>query len=461
MLLKKKNIIYGFICSFLVCLIFVSCSKDDGTVDPVDDTGGGDDMPPVGFVGEIDWIKNLGGSEIDDAVAIVKSNDNGYVVLGNTSSIDGDIIDKTTTDSDFWVLKISETGTILWNKTYGGSNNDTATDISTTADGGYIISGGTRSSDGDVTTGNAGFVDYWILKIDATGGKIWDRTFGFSGEDRANKVFQTKDGGYLVSGFFDVTASGGAGNDGRRHAGGEFWTIKLNAAGNYMWRRYYGGFKDDRSYDAVETSDGGYFIIGTTESVDGDVTDNKGSYDFWIVKINANGDRLWSKSYGGSEIDTGYAITATEDGNFMFVGDSRSSDQDITNPKGNADLWVVKFGPSGNIIWQKSLGGSQFDSARSIEALSDGNYLISGATRSNDGDVSTNNGENDAWVLLMNPSGDVIFEKAIGGSNFDFGEDAILGHDNASILLVGNTESNDKDIPGNRGIKDMLVVKLK
>lgn len=460
-----KNIINLLVVSLILSIALISCSKSDNTVDPVDDGGGPvDDSPPVGFQGEIDWILTFGGSNIDQATAIVRSNDNGYVIAGTTSSNDGDIVDKTTTDSDYWILKLSESGTILWNKTFGGSNSDVVSGISNTTDGGYIVSGSSRSNDGDVT-GNEGFWDYWLLKLNANGDKVWDKTFGFLGEDQAQEVFQTKDGGYLVTGFFDVTASGGAGNDGRsngnRHGVGEYWVIKMNASGEYVWRRYFGGTNNDRSYDALETSDGGFLIAGSSESVDFDITDSKGTYDYWVVKLNSFGNKVWTKSYGGSEIENGYSITATNDGNYIFVGDARSTDQDVTNPKGNADLWVVKFNGNGAIIWNKSFGGSQFDSARAIEPGSDGNYLLAGATRSSDGDVSVNNGENDAWLVIMDANGDLVFEKTIGGSNFDFGEDVILGHDNSSILLVGNTESNDKDIPENQGIKDMLVVKIK
>jgi len=466
MLLKQKNII-TFLSLLLICsVVIISCSKGnspvtDDTVNPPDPI---DDGTPVGFQGEIDWVKTFGGSNIDQAVAIVKSDDNAYVVVGTTNSIDGDIIDKTTTDSDYWILKISETGELIWNRTFGGSNDDVATNISKTSDGGYIVSGYSRSNDGDVS-GNAGFHDYWILKLDANGNKVWDKTFGFSGSDQAFDVFQTKDGGYFVTGFLDVTASGGAGNDGRgagnRHGVGEYWAIKMDASGEYIWRRYFGGNESDISYSALETSDGGFLLIGASESEDLDVTDSKGSYDYWVVKLNAFGTKLWTKSYGGSEIDNGYAATATADGNFIIVGDSRSTDQDVTNPIGNADLWAVKFNGNGGIIWNRSFGGSQFDSARSIVPITDGNYLIAGATRSADGDVSSNNGENDAWVVIMDANGALVFEKTIGGSNFDFGEDAVLGHDNSAVLLVGNTESNDKDIPRFQGIKDLLIVKLK
>jgi len=199
MLSIQKHII-TFLSLLLICsVVIISCSKGnspvtDDTVNPPEPI---DDGTPVGFQGEIDWVKTFGGSNIDQAVAIVKSDDNAYVVVGTTNSIDGDITDKTTTDSDYWILKISEIGELIWNRTFGGSNDDVATNISKTSDGGYIVSGYSRSNDGDVS-GNAGFHDYWILKLDANGNKVWDKTFGFSGSDQAFDVFQTKDGGYFV-----------------------------------------------------------------------------------------------------------------------------------------------------------------------------------------------------------------------------------------------------------------------
>ncbi|NNM23614.1 MAG: hypothetical protein HKO54_08665 [Flavobacteriaceae bacterium] len=466
--MKKKRIIPIIVIAFSLGVALLSCSKDDPAVNPTDDGGGpiDDGGGPVGFVGEIDWLKALGGSGIDEGVDIIRTSDNAYIVVGNTSSNDGDIIDKTTTDQDFWVLKIAENGDIIWNKTFGGSNNDTARSITSTPDGGYLVVGGTRSNDGDVTSGNAGFIDFWILKLDASGNKVWDKTYGFSGEDRANDVIQTKDGGFLVTGFFDVTASGGQGNDGREygnrnHAGGEFWAIKINPNGEYTWRRFFGGFNDDRSYQALELSSGGFLLLGTSESPDGDVTDNKGQYDFWVVRINDLGNLLWARSYGGAEIDTGYSGLIAPDGNVLFVGDSRSEDQDVTDHIGNADLWVVKFALNGNLIWSKSLGGSQFESARSIQSMNDGNYLLAGSTRSSDGDVSSNKGQNDAWVVFMDGSGELVFEKTIGGTSFDFAEHAITGNLPDTVLMVGSTESGDIDIPGNNGLKDLLLVKLK
>ncbi len=458
MKLSKNHILL----TFFALAILVSCGKDDPAPQP---------QEPVGFTGEVEFIKTFGGSNEDDAVSIVVANDGNFMVFGSTQSIDGDITDKTATDSDFWLLKLSPTGEKIWSKTYGGTSDERAARISKTNDGGFILSGFSRSDDGDVQSGNEGFHDYWVVKINNDGIIQWENHFGFSGSDQAFDAFQTTDGGYFVTGFLDVTASGGSGNDfgngdgngdtrNPQHGVGEYWAVKLDASGNKVWRRYFGGTNNDRSYDALQTADGGYLMVGASESSDFDITDDKGSYDFWAVRLNANGDKIWTKSFGGSEIDVAYAVTKTNDGNYLLVGDTRSNDKDVTNPKGNADAWAVKFNDNGDKIWQKTYGGSEFESARSIHPLDNGKYVIAGNTRSTNGDVSANKGQNDAWAYIIDANGTLEFQKTIGGTSLDFAEDVIETADN-KLLIVGNTESNNLDIPMNRGIKDFLIIKLK
>lgn len=442
-----------FVLTLIITLF--SCNKNENEV-VIDDT------PEVEFTGEIDWAKNFGGSNEDDAVSMVATPDGGYAIAGFTLSTDGDIIDKTTTDADFWILKLAADGTKLWSKTYGGTNDDRATRIINTNDGGFAVSGFTRSIDGDVSVNN-GFYDYWLIKLDASGTLQWEKTYGFEGNDQAQSVMQTSDGGFFVTGFLDVSASGGQGNDFTReplHGVGEFWGVKTNALGEIQWRRFFGGTNNDRSYEVVEVNDGGFLMIGNSESNDFDITDPKGSYDFWAVKISASGDLLWTKNFGGSEIEIAYAMTKTSDGNYLIVGDTRSSDKDVTNPKGNADVWAIKINNSGALIWQKTYGGSQFDTARSVKEFADGNLLFTGSSRSNDQDVSANFGMSDFWTIITGSNGEKLFEKNYGGSNLEFGNTSVITT-NGKIVMAGSSLSNDFDVPENKGAKDALAVKLK
>lgn len=479
MLLKKKNIlIAGFT---LLAFAMGSCGDDDPVTDDMvitdDDPDPVDDDPsPSGLTGEIEYIRTYGGSSLDEANDVVQADDGGFVLFGTTTSIDGDINDKNNDDRDFWVLKLNADGSKSWSKTYGGSSDEEGFGISKTNDGGYVLAGYSRSfggntcgNDGDVCE-NDGFQDFWLVKIDGSGTMLWERNFGFSGGEQGFKIIQTADGGFFATGYLDVTLSNGEGNDGllgtntnsrgNLHGVGEYWAIKLDADGNKVWRRYFGGANNDRSFDTLQTDDGGYLMIGSSESEDFDITDSRGSYDMWIIKINGSGDKMWTKSFGGSEIDVAYKVAPAGNGNYIIVGDTRSSDQDVSNALGNADLWAVKFsGSNGNMIWERTYGGTQFESAQSIAAIGGNNFAIAGSSRSSDGDVSANNGQNDIWTLVIDGNGVPQMELNVGGSDLDFGNE-VIGTSDGKLLVVGETDSNDFDIPQNRGVKDLVVIKI-
>tara|TARA_R110000850_G_scaffold271031_2_gene404663 strand:+ start:59139 stop:60536 length:1398 start_codon:yes stop_codon:yes gene_type:complete len=443
-----------------------ACKKDDDSGIVADDDGSivTDDLPPASFTGEIEWSKTFGGSREDEAISMVETADGGYAIVGYTLSNDGDIVDKTSTDADFWLLKLNTEGELLWSKTYGGSLDDRATKLINTSDGGFAIIGFTRSNDGDVSNNN-GFYDYWLLKLDTSGTMMWEKTYGFNGNDQGQSVVQTQDGGYFLTGFLDFEGRQAiqqteTGRSGNRHGVGEFWGIKTDASGNEQWNQYYGGTNNDRSYDVVQTEDGGFIMVGNTESDDFDITNPKGSYDFWAVRIDDQGNLLWQKNYGGSSIEIAYAISKTNDGNYLITGDTRSSDQDVSNHKGNADAWLIKINDSGDLLWQKTFGGAEFDTGRSISEMPNGNLLLFGSSRSADQDVSTNYGQSDFWLVITGPTGNIIFEKNYGGSALDFGNSSLLSS-TGNIILAGSTESTDFDVSNNQGSKDVLVIKLK
>jgi len=434
-------------------MVMGGCQKDD-------DNPGSTPSPPTTFEGSLQWVKSFGGSGIDQATDIVVTDDGNYMIVGSTYSNDGDFSGiKNTTDADYCLVKMSANGTVLWTKVYGGTEDEIATGITKTTDGGYVLSGYSRS-DNCFSGSNGGFHDYYMLKVDAQGNEMWCQNFGYPGSDQAQSVIQTAQGDLLTIGFFDVSASGGQGNDdrsvsGNAHGVGEYWAIKMDAQGAFYWKRYYGGSNNDRCYNALQTDDGGYLLVGSSESEDFDITDSKGSYDFWVVRLDAQGDLVWSRSYGGSEIDSAYDLSTTPDGNFLIVGDARSQDQQVNNNYGNADLWLIKINPQGDLLWEKSLGGAEFDSGKAIFMLADGNYFITGSSRSADGDVAQNLGQNDAWSLVVSPDGAILFETVVGGSQLDFSESA--AQNGNAIIVVGNTESNDINSTQNQGFKDFLI----
>lgn len=435
----------------LLALFVFSCSKTEPIGEPIDTTP------------DINFTKTFGGSLNESGESIIKTNDGGYAILGYTQSKDGDVTNKIDESFDYWLLKFDQNQTLQWQKTYGGTDNDRGSHIIQTTDNGYAILGYSASNNGDVTTNN-GANDFWMCKLNGNGTILWEKSFGFLGADNGNAIIQTQDNGFLILGVIDISASNGQGNSKitgtKRHAGGDYWAIKLNSDGEKEWSRYYGGTFTDTPYDVIQTNDNGYLLVGSSDSKDVDIKNSKGSYDFWIVKISESGTLLWEKSFGGSQIDEAYAICDSGDGNYLIIGDTRSNDGDISTNNGAADLWLIKISPEGDLIWEQNYGGTSFDVGRSISKTQDGSFMILGSSRSSDGDLTKNNGQNDAWLLKINDKGDLLWQKTVGGSNIDFAYSAIE-LDNKNIIAVGETSSNDGDISTNKGFSDLLIFSTK
>ena len=285
--------------SILLLLAFFSCSKDTGHT-------AAEELPQPNFLGEIDWVKGFGGSGEDTAKSIIRTSDGGYAVFGYSNSTDGDIVDKTMPVVDYWLLKLGEQGNLQWSKTYGGSGEDKGQKVIQTSDGGYALTGYAQSADGDGSN-NEGFHDNWIVRLDAQGNILWERSFGFSGHDHSYDIIQTEDGGLFFTGFLDITAAREDGFTGKgagltRHGVGEFWGTKIDSNGDVEWRSYFGGTNNDRSYGVVNANDGGFVMAGFSESDDYDIKNNRGSYDFWVVKIDSEGENglgkcIWGQWY--------------------------------------------------------------------------------------------------------------------------------------------------------------------
>lgn len=429
-------------------LFLVSCNKEEN-LSFNDETV---------FNGKKVWSKSIGGSNFEEIHGVIATKDGGFVVVGDTKSSDGDITDKKYALEDIWLSKYNAEGNLLWSKTYGGSQDDLGYSVIENTDGTLVIAGYSKSSDGEVPS-NLGMHDFFIFKTDSEGNLIWVKSHGFLSHDHAHKIINTLDGGYFVVGYVDYAGIGKS-NKGVLHGVGEFYGIKLDANGNKLWDKYFGGTQNDRVFDVVQANDGGYVMVGYSESSDFDVNDNHGSYDYWVVKINTNGDLVWKKSYGGSELDQAYGIAKNLNNTYLITGTSNSMDGDISSNKGANDVWIINIDDNGALLWEKSFGGSGFDTSNSIRMISNGNFLISGHTRSMDGQITENKGENDFWAFTISPNGKMLWQKTFGGSNFDFGYDAVELKDKG-FVIVGQTESDDLDVPINKGLSDLLIIKVR
>jgi len=410
----------------------------------------------------IQWQKSYGGSLNEYAYSMEQTTDGGYVVAGYASSNDGNVTGTHNSPyPDYWVVKLDNNGVLQWQKTLGGSNNDLAYSIAQTMDGGYILAGWSSSVNGDVTGhhGSTANDDYWVVKIDETGNLQWQKSLGGLDIDDARSIIQTSDGGYMVVGYsysnnYDVTDS---------HGGGDMWAVKLNNTGAIEWQKSLGGSSYDMALAVQETS-GGYVIAGSTTSNDGDVTGFHGGGwlfgDYWIVKINTDGDILWQKALGGSGEEVAMAIEPTSDGGYIVAGSSNSNDGDVSGNHGDNDYWIVKIDNLGEIEWQKSLGGSNEDTATDVKQTTDGGYIVSGMTKSNDGDVTGNHGgENDYWIVKLDNLGEIEWQKSLGGGGYDFSY-GIRQDADGGYVIAGSSDSNDGDVTGNHGMSDFWIVKL-
>ena len=402
------------------------------------------------------WQKCLGGSGYDRANSIQQTSDGGFIVAGVTKSNDGDVSGNHG-GADFWVVKLNSSGDIVWQKCLGGSGYDVATSIQQTSDGGFIVTGVTKSNDGDVSAhhGSTFYSDYWVVKLNSFGDIVWHKCLGGSRGDIPYPIQQTSDGGFIVAGiamYNNVDVSGNHGNS-------DFWVVKLDSSGRIDWQKCYGGSDLDDAYSIQQTSDGGFIVAGATWSNDDDVSGNHGNYDYWVVKLNSAGNIEWQKCFGGSDRDIAYSIQQTSDGGFIVAGMTESNNGDVSGKHGSWDYWVVKLDSSGDIVWQKCLGGSNRDGALSIQQTSDGGFIVAGMTESNDGDVSGNHGRMDYWVVKLDSSGDIVWQKCLGGSNGDVAL-SIQQMSDGGFIVAGGTSSNDGDVSGNYGNSDFWVVKL-
>jgi uncharacterized delta-60 repeat protein len=401
----------------------------------------------------IQWQKCLGGTAWDYASSIQTTSDGGYIVAGSTRSTNGDVTGNHGI-TDAWVVKISSTGSLQWQKALGGTNNDYAQSILPTADGGYIMAGYTTSTDGDVI-GNHGSKDVWIVKLNSTGTLLWQKTLGGTGDDYGRNIQSTSDGGFIIVG--DTNSPNG---DITVYQGdADAWVVKLSSTGSLQWQKNLGGTDYDIANSIQPTPDGGYIITGYTISTDGDVIGNHGNVDAWVVKLSSTGSLQWQKALGGTNIDYAHGIQPTPDGGYIMVGITYSTDGDVTVNHGGYDAWVVKLSSTGNLQWQKCLGGTTDDRAQTIQFTPDGSYIIAGESISNNGDVIGNHGGSDAWVVKLNSTGSLLWQKTSGGT----GDDGVLGIQptpDGGYIMAGYTGSTNGDVTGNHSGVDAWVVKL-
>ena len=290
------------------------------------------------------WARTYGGIYSDWPNSIQQTSDAGYIIAGITRSFGAG-------SDDFWILKLSSDGEIEWQKTYGGSVNDEAHSIQQTIDGGYIVVGETSSFG---TEGE----DIWVLKLTSDGEIEWQKTYGGSEWGTDPSIQQTNDGGYIVAGEIEFYGAGLS----------DFWILKISSAGDVEWQKTYGGDKGDSASFIQQRDNGGYIVVGHTESF------GAGGADIWILKLSSDGEIEWQKAYGGSEDEEANSFQQTSDGGYIVAGCTESFGA------GENDFWILKLSSDGDIEWQKTYGESEGEGASSVQQTSEGGYIVAGST---------------------------------------------------------------------------------
>ncbi len=402
-------------------------------------------------------MKNIfGGTQNDQADSVAKTSDGGYVIAGYTGSNNGDISGNHG-GQDCVILKFNSSGILQWQKTLGGTGDDRVNSIVQTNDGGYIFTGSSSSNNGDASGYHGGVgTDIWIVKLNSLGNLVWQKMLGGTNIDFPSSVIQTTDGGYAMAGYTESDDGDVSGHIGNY----DFWIVKLTSTGALQWTKTLGGTASDISRSIIQTTDGGYAIAGLTGSTGGNVSGNHGDYDGWVIKLSGTGTLQWQKALGGTNTENLNSIIQTNDGGYAVAGFAKSNDGNVSGNHGSEDFWIVKLTSTGNIQWQKSLGGNSSDSANSIVQTTDNGYLIAGTTASNNGDVFGNQGDYDFWVVKLTAAGYLQSFKLLGGSNADVAN-AITKIGNGNYVVTGYTYSVDGDITGqNNGNSDILMMEL-
>ena len=407
---------------------------------------------------EILWQNNYGGSEADFANSIICTNDNGYIIIGTTSSEDADI-ENYHGFGDVPVIKTDSSGIVEWQKAYGGTSSEQAHSICQTNDEGFIFTGFTYSSDGDITYTHNSISpirdDFWVVKLNPLGDIQWQKCIGGSGFDAGYSIVQAHNNGYIVVGESrssdgDIPYSLGS-TDGI--------VAKLSLSGDIEWIKVIGGSFADHIYSIVLTSDGGYILAGSTESNDGNISTNNGGFDAWIVKLDSLGNIQWEETYGGTKNDGAEYISQTYDKGYIITGEASSNDGDVIGYHDSeyTDIWILKLDSIGTLMWQKCLGGSSADWGNSIIQSEDSAYIVAGYSHSSDGDVSFSHGAQDYWIVKLDSVGYLQWEKTFGGDSTDVAT-AIVQNTNNDYIITGYSMSNNDDITNNLGGADIWTI---
>jgi hypothetical protein len=398
----------------------------------------------------ISWQNAYGGKGLDEARSIASTGDGGFLIAGNSASPQGGTKTSGVIGSkDFWVVRIDGAGQQLWDRSFGGTSVEELTTVRRTLDGGFVLSGWSASgSDGNKSSQHFGRVDGWLVRIDANGNKLWDRSFGGDDLDTFEDVLALPDGGFLLCGLSSSRPSGV--KQSPHYGGNDAWLVRVDANGGLVWERTFGGVNADW-FRVIRAFGGNRFLFGGTShspTSPAKLASNWGGGDFWFVQVDLDGNRIAEGSFGGIKDEVLSDMIVLRDGGLLLTGQSLSpvgglkSTPNFSAPDGSlsADAWVVRLDATWNKIWDRSFGGIGADNAKAVELLADGGFLLAGHTDAAGGGNKTapRYGWEDYWLVRLEPDGSKVWEDSLGSSESDELA-ALLRTDDSGFILAGQS----------------------
>lgn len=349
------------------------------------------------------WAAAYGGPDDQDALAIRPLPDGGFVMAG-------DLGRPGAGDWDAWVLRLSPEGRVAWQEALGTGLGEWASNAVPTSDGGIVLVGECQW--------RRGSGDAWVARLDGQGRSLWQRRIGGDGYDELLGIEQTPDGGFIASG---TTDSAGAGS-------GDLWVVRLAADGTPQWQRTYGGAGAEGPWDYSlpirRTSDGGYVLCSGTTSF------GAGSWDVWVLKLDADGNVLWERAFGGASDELPAAVIETSGGDLVVAATTTSFGA------GNGDVWILRLSPGGELVWDRTFGGAGDEAAYGIAETRDGGLVTAAVTN------SFGVGSYDAWILKLEGDGRIAWQRTYGGAGSEV-PFAMQVHEtpDGGLVVAGSTAS--------------------
>lgn len=403
---------------------------------------------------EVEWLTHFGGSARDEPRSTIMMPDSSLISVGLTSSEDFDISD-TLDGNEIMISRQTLSGDFIWIKTFGGSGYfDKAHSVVICTDTSFIIAGSSDSQDGDIEE-NYGNSDIVLLCIDINGNIIWQRNYGGTNADYPTEIIQDLDGGFVICGS---TMSNDIDVDYLHGTEQDIWIFKIDSVGNLIWENTFGSYDRDNEKAIIQLEDSSYIVAGDILDDGGDVGDFYGVGDAWVFRLSHEGEIIWEKNYGGTNSDYPYGLLNWGNGKILMCGSSRSDDIDLLENNGTTDAWILMMDTIGNILWSENYGSSGGDQLNTIDKLNSSILIASGFSTYADFDVSESFGAEDAWVVLLDSNGNLLNEKSIGG---DGGEHffSISVIDSTSVFFCGYSNSSDGFLPDNYGDLDAITAR--